>query len=138
MWFNGTSCATPYAAGVGALIQSKYPSWTPAQIRQRIVETATDIVNVESGTGWDRYSGYGMVNAGLAVEGIPEVIVLQNETINTTEIYEAKQEITAGPSVLIEPPGDVTFRAGNIIRLLPGFKAQSGSKFHALIDPSLR
>jgi hypothetical protein len=79
-----------------------------------------------------------MVNAGLAVEGIPEVIVLQNETINTTEIYEAKQEITAGPSVLIEPPGDVTFRAGNIIRLLPGFKAQSGSKFHALIDPSLR
>ena len=28
---------------------------------------AIDIVNVESGAGWDRYSGYGMVDAAAAV-----------------------------------------------------------------------
>ncbi|MCB9088176.1 MAG: S8 family serine peptidase [Calditrichae bacterium] len=69
MWFNGTSCATPYAAGVAALIKSKNPSWTPAQVRAQLVSTATDVQNVESGAGWDRYSGYGMVNAGAAVGG---------------------------------------------------------------------
>jgi PKD repeat protein len=68
-FFNGTSCATPYVAGVCALIKSQNPGWTPAQIRNQLVTTAIDIVNVESGSGWDRYSGYGMVDAEAAVGG---------------------------------------------------------------------
>jgi len=68
-FFNGTSCATPYAAGVCALIKSVHPTWTPAQVRNQLVTTAQDIVNVESGSGWDRYSGYGMVDAAAAVGG---------------------------------------------------------------------
>jgi subtilisin family serine protease len=68
-FFNGTSCATPYVAGVCALIKSKNPSWTPSQIRTQLVNTAIDIVNVESGTGWDRRAGYGMVDAAAAVGG---------------------------------------------------------------------
>ncbi|HPF71630.1 MAG TPA: PKD domain-containing protein, partial [Candidatus Krumholzibacteria bacterium] len=67
MYFNGTSCATPYAAGVAALIKAKNPTWTPTQIRQQLRDTAIDIVNVESVAGWDRYSGYGMVDAAAAV-----------------------------------------------------------------------
>lgn len=69
LWFNGTSCATPYAAGVAALILSQNPGWTPAQVRQQLVSTASDIQNVESGAGWDRYSGYGMVDAAAATAG---------------------------------------------------------------------
>ena len=38
MWFNGTSCSTPYAAGVCALIKSLHPTWTPDQVRQRLRE----------------------------------------------------------------------------------------------------
>ena len=69
MVFNGTSCATPYAAGVAGLVKSANPGFTPAQIRDALVSTATDVVNVESGAGWDRYSGYGLVNADAAVGG---------------------------------------------------------------------
>ena len=68
-YFNGTSCATPYAAGVCALIISKNPNFTPDQVRQKLVSTCDDVINVESGSGWDRYSGYGMVNAAAAVAG---------------------------------------------------------------------
>ncbi|NOT34152.1 MAG: S8 family serine peptidase [Candidatus Eisenbacteria bacterium] len=68
-WFNGTSCATPYAAGVCALIKSKNPTWTNAQIRDQLRNTAQDVTSVESGAGWDRYAGYGMVDAAAAVGG---------------------------------------------------------------------
>jgi len=68
-FFNGTSCATPYAAGVCALIKSKNPTWTNAQIRDQLVDTAQDVTSVESGSGWDRYAGYGLVDAAAAVGG---------------------------------------------------------------------
>jgi len=66
-WFNGTSCATPYAAGVAALVISANPTFTPTQVRQRLTSTCVDVVNIEAGTGWDRYSGHGLLNAASAV-----------------------------------------------------------------------
>lgn len=64
-YFNGTSCATPYVAGVAALLISQHPTWTPAQVRQRLMETAIDVADTQTPAGWDKYTGYGMVNAGL-------------------------------------------------------------------------
>ena len=66
-YFNGTSCATPYAAGVAALIKGANPTFSPNQVRAQLLGTAQDIVNVESASGWDRYSGYGMVDAAAAL-----------------------------------------------------------------------
>ena len=78
MWFNGTSCATPYAAGVAALLKSKDPSLTPAQVRTALVSTATDMT-FDGGAGWDRFTGYGLVNANNAllslVPGMPTCII---------------------------------------------------------------
>jgi len=85
--FNGTSCATPYAAGVAALILSKDSSLTPAQVREAIVSTATDMT-IDGGAGWDRYTGYGMINANAAlnsiVSGMPSCVITapQNNSIH--------------------------------------------------------
>lgn len=70
MWFNGTSCSAPYAAGVCALILSADSSLSPDAVRDILVNSAEDVVNVESVVGWDRYSGYGMVNAAAAIAAI--------------------------------------------------------------------
>jgi len=66
MWFNGTSCATPYAAGVAALLLSNDATLTPAELRNALTSTATDMT-FDGGIGWDRYTGYGMVNANAAI-----------------------------------------------------------------------
>lgn len=66
MWFNGTSCSCPYAAGVAALILSKYPTMSQSNVRSRLIMSATDMT-LDGGIGWDLYTGYGMVNAAHAL-----------------------------------------------------------------------
>jgi len=77
-YFNGTSCATPYAAGVGALLLSLDPTLTPTQLRQTLRNTATDMT-ADGGAGWDRYTGYGLVNAHAALltvtPGMPTCVI---------------------------------------------------------------
>ncbi len=107
-WFNGTSCATPYAAGVCALIKSANPSFTPAQVRARLTSTAQDIVNVESVAGWDRYSGYGMVDAAAAVAG--SVPVDQA----TVTYPNGGESLTAGSSVNITWTASGSFTTVNL------------------------
>lgn len=65
-------------------------------------------------------------------------LVLQNETISTTETYEATNYIDAGTDFQITSDGDVITEAGNKIYLEPGFQAQNGCKFKASIDESLK
>jgi subtilisin family serine protease len=60
---EGTSMASPVAAGVGALLLGKNPSLTPAQVKQILQSTATD----KGTAGVDTTYGYGLVNASAAV-----------------------------------------------------------------------
>ena len=56
---SGTSMACPIAAGVGALILSENPEYTPAQVKAALEFTATD-----KGTkGFDTIYGWGLINA---------------------------------------------------------------------------
>jgi len=87
-FFNGTSCATPYVAGVAALVIAANPGYTPAQVRDAIVSNSEDVINVESSAGWDRYSGYGMVDAAAAVGGggpVPPVAEFVGSPTSGTE-----------------------------------------------------
>jgi subtilisin family serine protease len=60
----GTSSAAPFVSGVAALVRSLHPSFSSAQVRQVLLGTAEDL----GAAGWDRFFGYGRVNARRAVE----------------------------------------------------------------------
>ena len=59
---NGTSAATPVAAGVGALLMSAIPGLTPDRIKAALVQTAIDI----GAPGFDQNTGHGVINAAAA------------------------------------------------------------------------
>jgi subtilisin family serine protease/plastocyanin len=63
---SGTSTATPFVAGVTALMLSINPALTAAQIRTVLNETADDLGT----TGWDMLTGWGMVDAHAAVQAV--------------------------------------------------------------------
>lgn len=62
-WAAGTSMAAPAAAAVAALIKQANPSATPAQLKTRLAQSATD----EGKVGQDAFYGRGFVNARRAV-----------------------------------------------------------------------
>jgi thermitase len=60
---SGTSMATPHVAGLCSLLWSAYPQWIHADVRNRIVDTATKLASSHSDPHW----GYGRINAGAAL-----------------------------------------------------------------------
>lgn len=70
--FSGTSAACPMVAGVVALMLSKYPGLTLAQVRQRLEASCRDVTQGTSfmgdaaAVGRDLATGYGLVDAAAA------------------------------------------------------------------------
>ena len=62
--WNGTSFASPVAAGVAALVMAARPDLTAAQVESLLESTARDL----GGAGRDTLYGYGRVNAAAAVQ----------------------------------------------------------------------
>ncbi|MFN8578708.1 MAG: S8 family peptidase [Candidatus Sericytochromatia bacterium] len=62
-YLDGTSMACPIVAGIAALVLSRNPDYTPAEVKERIQSTATDVGK----KGYDIEYGYGVVNAAKAV-----------------------------------------------------------------------
>ncbi len=60
---QGTSQASPMVAGLAALVLSRYPSYTPREVKAKIESTATDLGK----KGFDNEYGYGLINAAKAV-----------------------------------------------------------------------
>jgi thermitase len=73
---QGTSMATPYVAGLAALIWSFDPSLTHDQVRTIIQSTADDL----GAPGKDDYFGYGRINAGHALESLVSLQISPDQT----------------------------------------------------------
>jgi Subtilase family/FlgD Ig-like domain len=118
-YFNGVSCSSPYVAGVAALIKSKHPDWTPAQIRTQLLTTAQDIVNIESVAGWDRYSGYGMVDINAAVGCSAEPVIVGNGSVSVSSGENCCAMIHPGDLItsVSDPDGDEDIASVRITRV---------------------
>ena len=88
---NGTSSATPAAAGVAGLIVSYVPCLAGTQVREILQQSAEDLVGPpeEDLPGWDEFMGWGRINANdallLATEfTCPEVITGTDEIDSPT------------------------------------------------------
>ncbi len=61
--WNGTSMATPFVAGLAALVYARYPSYTPDQVASAILDNARDL----GPSGWDPSYGCGRIDAFQAL-----------------------------------------------------------------------
>jgi len=60
---DGTSMATPFVSGLAALIWSHNSTLTNVDVGDTIISSAKDI----GSSGWDKYTGYGRINAEEAL-----------------------------------------------------------------------
>ncbi|MEO1658452.1 MAG: S8 family serine peptidase [Pseudomonadota bacterium] len=62
---NGTSAATPVAAGVVALLLSAFPNASPAELKEALVRSAYSLGET---VGFDYNHGHGAINAGASFQ----------------------------------------------------------------------
>ena len=87
MW-SGTSQSTAIVSGIASLLLSQKPSRTAAEIKEIIISTAKDQVGDSRADkpGWDKYYGYGRVDAYSALTyGYMPVVTKKKEEVKVTE-----------------------------------------------------
>ncbi|MBU1942646.1 MAG: S8 family serine peptidase [Actinobacteria bacterium] len=132
-FLSGTSMASPMAAGVGALILSKHPTYTPTQVTNALKNGAQDL----GASGRDNYYGYGRVSANASLGGTdPEPLA----DCSTWYLAEGSTDWGFDCYVTIENPttvdvdAKVTFMTTTGPQTLPTLFLPSGSQ--TMIFPS--
>jgi subtilisin family serine protease len=88
--FLGTSAAAPHSAAVAALLLSKNPNLTPAQVQSVLTSTAVDI----EAPGFDSSAGYGRLDALAAINAVS--VPTTPTTSTSTTIPAADRCVTGG------------------------------------------
>ncbi|VGO18430.1 InlB B-repeat-containing protein [Pontiella sulfatireligans] len=91
--FHGTSAAAPHAAAIVALMLDKNPGLSVPEIRQALIAGSMDI----EGSGWDRDSGHGLLNAYTVLQNTPSAGLSAPIGISATKgAYIDKVQISWG------------------------------------------
>jgi serine protease len=106
-WWSGTSFSAPQVAGVAALVKAKNPSWSPAQVINRLKSTARDA----GPRGIDPYYGWGVLDAYAALGGPPAAAFPQRAggTAEPNDVPARAGALTVGSEITatIAMEGDV-------------------------------
>lgn len=91
-----------------------------------------------SGTGSCQVSMNSARRVGAAFVGETAcTIVLQNQSVTTTDVHESCYAILAGPSYHLDTSADVTLRAAVKVVFRNGFTVGAGARLAAGLDPAL-
>jgi len=102
----------------------------------RYAPTAIGISGAPAGVG-DHTWTYATDAVGNVLEIVERAVcsddplILENQTVNTTETYTSCTDLEAGNGFTVEAPGDVTFQAAGVIALTNGFTVGTGGLFVA-------
>jgi len=106
--YSGTSMATPHVAGMAALLAAHNPSWTPVQLRQRIVGTTRAVAALD-GNAW----AGGVVDVGKALSGAATVLPPTPPAPTPVALTPATVANPAPAPVAAPPPP--TFPAADVV-----------------------
>lgn len=123
--FGGTSSATPFTAGIAALVRSVDPTLTWAEVREILQRTAVriDFANTDPDGQWrdtdgdgvadySNWYGFGRVDAAQAVCAARTTIELLTPTVAFLDVPEAETTLRA-VSFRVQSTRDHTFRITN-------------------------
>ncbi len=98
---SGTSMAAPMVSGVVAMMLAKDPNLTVDEVKEILYSTATDIGE----EGKDDYFGYGLVNAGKALEAVNDKDSGETEETETKEPESETKEPETDPDPVVADIG---------------------------------
>lgn len=125
---SGTSFSTAFVTGAAAAILAENPSYKPLDIKNNLLQ---------ENNGW---SGEIDSTQSLTIdfEIVENEPVSQPENVDVTtpvfdeQVVDARNKITG--SSIIDADSSAIFKAGNQVHLIPGFHAQQGTYFKAIVD----
>jgi subtilisin family serine protease len=110
--FGGTSAATTHVSGLAALLLSKYPYLTPAQVRIVIERTSRKVGSHATGSPpqypsvkpngtWHEQMGYGLINVADALNYPADVMI--RDTLADTGVEPSSGVFWESPDIVIRP-----------------------------------
>ncbi|HET6349756.1 MAG TPA: S8 family serine peptidase [Candidatus Krumholzibacteria bacterium] len=102
--FAGTSVSSPEVASIAILLKSHMPDLTPAQVKERLIESAVDLGEA----GPDTLYGYGRVDAYRALTEWGTIS--GNVTWSPSDTHDGTRYIS----------GDLTIASGATLTIMPG------------------
>src|ERR1017187_8238184 len=118
---SGTSMATSFVGALAGLLYAATPNLSAAAVAQRIQQTAQT-----SSSGWNQYTGCGLINAGAALAGTPGSAIegsFTGQVVDGSNNPIAKALVTAGGqsfTTLTDPTLETSTGLFRIANLNPG------------------
>ena len=97
---DGTSPACALVAGVAALIESRYPVITPAQVTEALTSTASN-----GSSGYNPRTGFGTVNAGAALLAAGKLLAVHQAASPVAASAHFGGGAAAVPAAPVSPRG---------------------------------